>query len=413
MKIKAILSVIFIAILKMSYSQTGVFYYSDSVSDRPNVHIIDMKEATDKSIYLLGESKNTGFDSSAVWFGRIDAKGKMLNQVSRGTDVESLKKIFLSSEEKALYIGNKPSYTGKPQSFSNYYTKEGKPKDLSVMALSYPIILGDAVSSNNTIYAAQANQDKETKLFNLAIVKAPVDKYMPFNMCTIKSDFHEVPAAIAVNSKNEIIVACLRIGEQENSVPVIYKLDAEGKELWKFKPDVDFSFLNMALTLDSKEDILISFGYRDNVNYTSLSVIKKLNTKGEEIQTEFITDIKSNGMEKLKNGKILLYGGNFKAYDNRMIISRGCFTILNEDLSVSVADELNESDNPEKSFPKDVVLDNPICSEFMTGIQLVDGRILLGGRILLPDYTDVESIKESKRTNKAVVLFTNAEGKFR
>jgi hypothetical protein len=411
---KSILIALFALFCTAMNAQTGVFHFSDTESDRPYVHIIDMKEGSDKSIYLLGESKNSSFDSTALWYARIDSKGKLINQVSRGTDVEDLKRIFLVSDEKVLCIGNKPSYTGKPQSFANYYTKEGRPQDLSVMAMSYPIILGDAVqTADNSIYAVQANQNKETKLFNLAIVKAPVDKFMPMQINTIQSDFHEIPSSISLNDKNELIVACLRIGEQEKPIPLIYKLDAQGKEIWKYKPEVDAEFMNITTSFDSKDNVILAFGYRDNSNYTSFTILKKLNSKREEIQTEIISDIKSNGIVKLKNGKMLLYGGNFKAYDNRMIISRACFTILNEDLTVFKADEINEKDNPEKSFSTEVMIENPLSSEFMTAIQLNDGRISIGGRILIPEKTDAENIKEAQRINKALVLFTDSEGNFR
>lgn len=412
---KTLLLVILIVSTFSSAQNTGITLFLDMVEGRPHIQIVDIKEAKDKSIYLLGECKDQKFKETSSWSMHIDSQGGTIraNYEKEKVDVNDLKRLILSDIDNGLFVGNKNSDGGKLQSFTRLYDKNGAVKMISVMALSYPIILGDAINyDKNTVLIAQSNRKVTNNKFNITVLKAPIDHYLPIEIGVIPSDFNEVPTQIALNSKKEMIISCVRyLGKTMSNI--IYCTNENGEKLWEFEPKVDASFINSYLTVDKKDNIVFACSYRNSTSNLSSSVVLKLNQKGGFIKQDTIENIKSNGILTLSNGNYLLYGANFQPYDNRIVISRGAYRIMDSNLKIIKSEEFTPADIPGTKMESKAFDSNPISSEINNGIQLSDSRIIFGGRINFPLHFGSENEVTSDRANKAFVLFTTSDGKFR
>lgn len=404
-----------VIVFSVKAQKTGLLTFLDNIADRPHTHIIDLKEAKNHSIYLLGECKDDKFQQVSSWLSKIDTNGKTLiaNQADKKIEVKDLKRVILTADEAVLIIGNKDSEGGKPQSFSQVYDKDFNTRMIAIMALSYPIILGDAINFDpNTVLIAQSNRKKNNNKFNITLLKGPIEKYFPVEFATITSDFNEIATNVVLNSNKDIIVSCIRF-DGDKMMNIIYAINQKGEKLWEYLPNVASDFASSNLTIDKNDNLIFTSSYRNPTTYLSSTVLVKLSAKGTLVKQKSLANIKANGIMVLKNNKYLVYGANFFPYENRIIISRGGFNILDADLNEVLHEELIQTDIPTTMASIDFK-ENPISTEFNRAIQLFDGRIALGGRINYPkDFGSKTTEATAARNNQACVLFTTQDGKFR
>ena len=407
------ISIVLLFFCITTYAQkNGLIFFIDKIEGRPNAHIIDIKEGKDKSIYLLGECKDNTYKKTSSWYMHVDANGKKISAKHNDADVSNLKRFVLSKNENLLVVGNTESENGRSQSYTRLYDKEGNIKLLTVMAMSYPIILGDAINvDENQVLIAQSNDKVANGKYNVAILKTDIDRFLPMEIVSITSDFDEVPTKICLNSKKEMIVSCIRYNGESMS-NIIYCINESGSKIWQYEPKVDNSFLNSSITIDKNDNTIFTCSYRNASTYLSSSVVLKLNPKGELVKEEVFDNIKSNGITILKNGNYLLYGANFEPYENRIIISKAAFRIIDPNFKIVLTDELGQTDSPNSTLPTNIVTEMPVSSEFNNAVQLSDGRLIFGGRVNYP-ARDENDVLTPIRQNQACVLFTSADGKFR
>lgn len=408
---KHILGILFLVNLQFaSLAQTGIKIYTDTDLDFQNTHIIDMQEGKNKEIYLAGESKTDDFNSAVCWFSRIDPTGKQLATKLNGGQISDLKSIVLTENGNAMLLGNTKSTGGKSQTFSSNIDANGIRSSINVMAMSYAMIFGDAFPVNEqTFYATQADLNKETNLFNISIIKSGFLMYSLKPMVQIKSANHEIPTHLEVNSKGEFYVSAIRI-QGDETIPILYALHPDGTIKWEFQPSVSTDIENINFTLDAKENCIITTSYRDNTKGKCWTELIHVNTNGELITQKKINDIKANGVLCLKNGTIVLYGAHFQVINNTNIISKANYMLFDGQLNLQLKEELNEKDAPDVHFKEIDQQTSPSSSEFNCAIQLQDGRIAFGGRVLLAADLNYPS---ENRKNKALVLFTKSDGKYR
>lgn len=396
-------------------SQTGIFIFKDQIEERPNVQIVDIKEGANKKIYALGEAKDTDFKNPYPWFACIDSKGKLIssNYPHKG-NTSGMLRLILTPENRSMLYGNTEG-NGKSKPFSILVNDDGTSNSVNVMAMSYSMIIGDVVPfSNNKCIIAQSNRNKETGLYNIGLIKADNDKYLPIPFKTIVSDKHELISKILVTQEKNILIAGYQILDEDfNIKPFIYYVDSLGEKIWNYYPEFSTDFESNSLIQDTDGNFIIASSYRDKKAGPCKTVLLKLNSKGDKIDEKVIDDIKANGFLLLNNGKILMYGTHYQAYNNVMIISKANFFILNNKLEKQFSDEVGMFDDPDYNLPSLAVTAQPTSSEFNTGIQLSDGRIVLAGRVYMPDKVSADEILLSPRYNQPMILFMNDDGTFR
>lgn len=396
-------------------SQTGIFVYKDQIEERPNVHIVDIKEGADKKIYVLGEAKDKNFDNPYPWFACIDTQGKLISSIyPHKENTSGMLRLITASNKRLMLFGNIDD-NGKAKPFSILLNDDGSLNTFNIMAMSYPMILGDVVPySNNKCLIAQSNRNKETEIFSIGLIKAENDRYTPIPFKTLVSEKHELVSRIFVTREKNIIIAGYQILDDDfNIKPFVYCVDSLGEKLWDFFPEFPTDFESISLTQDVDGNILIASSYRDKTKGPCKTILIKLNAKGEKIEEKEISDIKANGLLLLKNGNLLMYGTHYQVYNDIMIISKASFILFNSKLEKQLTDEMGILDNPDYNLPSLAVTAQPTSSEFNSGIQLSDGRIVLAGRVYMPDKTNPDEILLSPRFNQPYILFMNENGTFR
>lgn len=412
---KTILSFLIVFYGFSSIAQTGIFIYKDQIEERPNVHIIDIKEGADKQLYILGEAKDKEFQNPYPWFARIDNKGKLIKSVYPHKDNTSgMLRLIIASNQRIMLYGN-TNDNGKAKPFSILLNDDGGTNTLNVMAMSYPMIIGDVVPySNKKSLIVQSNRNKETGVFNIGLIKADNDKYLPIPFKTLVSDKHELVSKVFLTKEKNILIAGYKIIDEDfNIKPFIYYLDSLGENLWSYYPEFSTDFENISIAQDKDGNILVASSYRDKKLGPCKTILLRINSKGEKTEEKIIDDIKSNGLLLLKNGNILMYGTHYQVYNDMMIISKANFFIFNSKLEKQVSDELGMLDNPDYNLPSLAVTAQPTSSEFNTAIQLTDGRVVLAGRVYMPDKVKPDEILLSPRYNQPMILFMNEKGTFR
>ncbi len=394
-------------------AQTGFFIYHDTVKGKPHIQINDIKEGSDKKLYIAGESKDENFELTSPWFMQVDGKGEMLHKSALSTEVSDIKRVILNKDQKSMLYGNTTSTGGKPQSYSALLTEEGHTTSINVMAMSYAMILGDAVPYSKTqTLVVQSNRNKETQLYNLNLIKAANDMYFPSGFATIESTYNEISTQVVTNRKKDIFIVGFRmIGEDLQ--PFVYATDSTGKKLWEAIPEIPAGFENLKIGLDKNENILVTAGYRNNNLGNCNTQLWKANASGKTIQQLDIPNLKSNGILLLKNGNVMIYGADFQIHDRRFIISKGSFVVLDDKFAIVKQDEMKKTDAPDADLAPLAMSAKPTSSEFNTGIQLSDGRIVLGGRITFPEFPEDEKILGCTYYNEACLLFLNEKASFR
>jgi hypothetical protein len=146
---------------------------------------------------------------------------------------------------------------------------------------------------------------------------------------------------------------------------------------------------------------------------TCWTKIWKFDNKGNLIGEVKIEDIKSNGQFLLKDGNTILYGTHFQIYDRRFIISKGSWVILDDSLKIIRADEMTAKDSPDADLTPLAMTAKPTSSEFQCGIQMTDGKIVLGGRVTYPEFPEESKILGCNHYNEACILILNDKGTFR
>jgi hypothetical protein len=76
-------------------------------------------------------------------------------------------------------------------------------------------------------------------------------------------------------------------------------------------------------------------------------------------------------------------------------------------------DEMGMFDGPDAFLPSLAMAAFPTASDFLTAIQLSDGRIACAGRVFMPSETSPEKVIGADRYNKAFLVLMSADGKFR
>ncbi len=175
----------------------------------------------------------------------------------------------------------------------------------------------------------------------------------------------------------------------------------------EFYPKYATDFESQTLAQDKDGNFLLSASYRDKTKGSCRSIVVKINSSGEQIAEQTFEDIKINGLLLLNNGNMLMYGTHYQVYSKMLIISKGSFVIVNSNFEKIASDEMGIFDLPDYNLPSLVATAQPTSSEFNTGIQLSDGRIVLAGRVFMPDKTSPDEILLSPRYNQPYVLFMN------
>ena len=129
--------------------------------------------------------------------------------------------------------------------------------------------------------------------------------------------------------------------------------------------------------------------------------------EGNKLRQIDIDSINVNAILTLKNGNILIAGYKIQKIDGK-IIEKAHYVIYDRTLKKVKSRTLGSADKPEVEFAS--IPNTGISSEYTTGIQLVSGKIVLGGRANLPINVKPDKMQAVVKATKYLIVILSSTG---
>jgi hypothetical protein len=406
---------IFLIILlssKLSFSQLGFILLKDTVPGMVHKQIKDIQETASKKLMLLGESKDESLNKTSPFLMETNNKGQLIRKIHFKNEVNNAKKIIpINATSNRLY-GMNNTVGGISKMYAQTIGKDTKATFESISSEN-SVVYGEVLPYSKThTFVIQSVRKPGSKIFNLNFIKTPNETYSEKPFSVHESKNTEMCMNAVLDKNKNFFIAGIKVID-DSITPFVYAFDSLGNERWTNFPKVDKGFENLKISLDKNNNVLFSAAYRNNKMGTCWTKMWKFDNKGNLITEAKIEDIKSNGQFLLKDGNTILYGTHFQIYDRRFIISKGSWAILDDSLKIIRADEMTAKDSPDADLTPLAMTAKPTSSEFQCGIQMTDGKIVLGGRVTYPEFPEESKILGCNHYNEACILILNDKGTFR
>ncbi|MCK4663669.1 MAG: hypothetical protein KAT68_12435 [Bacteroidales bacterium] len=405
--------VFLIFLYNLSLCQTGIFYFSNNSDKYPNNKFINLLEASNKEIYLLGKVSDKDYKISQAHFTRLDKKGNLLLQKTlQANSLYDLNNIILMPDQNIKIFGNEKTdnkYSPYIRTFNSNGTIKKSTNNVSV----YSTMINDVVVfDNENILITETKLGKSQKYnINIYLYNLKTDKQVWYKK--ISSELNEEADQIIIDNNNNIIILGKKYNDKLTAyVPIIYKLNSSGEKIWKKGLEVPDNFFSQSISTDTNGKIFYICNYsRESTGECETRIIS-ISSKSDIENYEILREISANGIIALNNGNFFIFGSNLLIYNNQ-VITKGKYIIINNKFEILTKDELSNNDFPDSKFIGSSKSILPSSSDLLSAIQLSDGRIACSGRIIMPKNLNPDKIANSPRFNNALLLIMDISGNFR
>jgi hypothetical protein len=414
-KISPIVATLFVLFPAILFSQTGVFWFGDSASPLLNKKIISIKENPDGDLYLLGKATDTSYSDIHPYWAVCDKTGKLKSQTILPTTNQfyELNNFTICSADRIRIWGSE--IVNKRLTMSlNTINPQGEIQGSDAMLTTTTTLTGDVCQLDKE-YAVLAKtvQSSSTGKYHISIYKYNVANDQQTWYKTLATEENEEASKVFALKDGSLIV----LGKMYNAdltaySTLIYKLSATGEMIWKKNFDSYESFYAQGISEGKNKNLIYVCSTGKEALATGSTKIFMLDSNGNTNSQKEISDIRANGVLTLKNGNIFLYGAHYQK-TGIYIISKATYKMFTPELKVVKEDEMGMFDGPDAYLPSLAMTAFPTASDFVTAIQLSDGRIACAGRVYMPAETNPDKIIFSDRYNKAFLVIMSADGKFR
>ena len=402
----------FIFSIHFSVGQLGFILLKDTVPGKVHKQIKDIQETSNKRILLLGESKDVKLTKTSPLLMEVNTKGQLIRKVHFTQDVNNVKKVFSINPSTSRIYGMNNLINGISKMYVQTIGNDIKPTFESVKGEN-SVVFGDAIPYSKThTFLVQSTRKQGSKIYNLNFIKIPNGSYSDIPFGSHESKYTEMCMNAVLDKNKNFYLTGIKLVD-DSIVPFIYAFDSLGNKRWEIYPKIEKGFENQKISLDKNSNVLFSAAYRNNKIGTCWTDIWKYDKKGNFIEQKNVENIKANGHFLLKNGNTILYGTHYQVHDRRFIISKGNWIIMDDSLKIVKSDEMNATDAPDIELAPIAIAAKPTSSEFHCGMQLSDGRIVLGGRVTYPEFPEEAKILGCEHYNEACILILNELGGFR
>lgn len=393
-------------------SQSKILYWTDTSTQFINHRIINMVEQNN-FIYALSRSQDEGFNEIRPSFSRVTTKGEKKNfTVYADAKVYEVKAIVPKPDGKIRIYGVATDQSNKFVPYLNDVSPEGKMDNTNYVMVGVPHFMGDAraVSATSCVYV-KSIRGSANQLFNSFVYRLDMANNDNIQWkCILSSTFNEESSRLWILPDTSVLVLVKRYTDASfiSYTSVLYKIDNSGKLIWskEFEDYPDFSEHNISA---SATNIYYVNSTGDERTGTSQSNVVKLNQAGEIEKVMALENINANGVLVLKSGKVLIYGGAYKP-DGNQFVEKGKVVLMSANLDKEKEREMGMLDAPDAELPGLAMTMKPTSSDFLTAIQLKDGRVVLGGRDYMPLQTHPDKILLSARANQNLMIFCDSNG---
>ncbi|MDQ3109833.1 MAG: hypothetical protein M3R17_08050 [Bacteroidota bacterium] len=415
MKNKTSLLAAFILFPAFLFSQTGTFWFSDTTSEFVNNRIISIKENSNGDLFLLGKASDGTYNNPCPYWAVCDKAGKLKSQSTLPTTNKfyELNNFTICSADRMRIWGTEIVNDRMTMSL-NTINATGQIQGSDAMMTNTATLTGDVCQlDKNFAVLAKTVQSSSTGKYHISIYKYNVqDDQQTWYKTLATEDNEEASKVFAMKDGSLIVLGKLYNEIFTSFISLIYKLDANGELVWKKTLNGYSSFYAQGVS-EGKNKSLIYICSTSNESVAECSTkIFSLDSNGTLIIMKETDEIRANGVLTLANGNIFLYGSRFQTI-GQYIISKGSYKIYDPSMKVVKEDMLGIADGPDAYLPGLYITMYPTASDFLTAIQLADGRIACGGTVYMPFETSPGKIEDSERYNRALLVIMDVNGNFR
>jgi len=361
-----------------SIGQTGIFYYPLNNPEFPNSSIVDLLEANDSNIKMLNFCSNAKFMNAEIQMITIGKTGESMDAST--VSIENLYNLIKleSSKPDGYRVFGNLLINKQYAPIQVLINPEGKEVSKTIETQVYSTLISD-ITSDATYYYILYTKSVKTEKFNISLNKLENATGKVEWLKKISSEQNEEADQLVVTKTGDIYILGKKYNDESTEyVPIIYRLDKQGNQLWKKGIDVPNNFSSQSFIVSNANEILYVCGYTKNPTGTCETRVVKLSAEGEELNSNSLVDFSANGIISLQNKNYLIFGSKFFV-DQKQVITNAKFSIVNDMLQEVTNKTLDENDKPDIDSKQT----SRTSSDFLSAIQLSDGRIAMAGRIYM------------------------------
>ena len=391
----------FLIISQFTKAQTSVFYYDDGNKNYPNNQVVKLLEAQNKDIYLLGKASDKKYQEINPYLIRVDKRGNLLSKkLIHSKSLNNLNGMILLPSQNIRIFGTSIN-NGKYYPYESTITPDGtiKTKDASFSVFS-TWVNDVKYSDNNSVLVVETKKVKTGK-FNISIFKDNTENDNQEWFRKISSEDNEEADQLLVLKNDDIIILGKKYADDLKSyVPIIYKLNSDGNQIWKKGIDVPRNFFSQSITVDNNGILYYMCGYTKETTGLCETRLITLSSENEELKHKTYQNISANGILALDDDCFFIYGSNLLVKNSR-VVTKAKYIIFDKNFKIISEKQLGNKDVPDSQFIKNKQKISPTNSDLLTAIKLSDGRIACAGKVFMPD---MKCVKNSMRRNNALLL---------
>jgi hypothetical protein len=384
------------------YGQTGISYFMPSDAELTNSNAVSISQANNGNLMLLILNSDPNYLSHSL---QILNKPLNISDITKSdlvvNNLHDLVSIELKGINEYAIFGN----TTVNKSFEPFQLNiSGKGEVLSDIQLPqvYSTLISDVIVHNESFMILYSKVGKNN-LYNISLHKVNAENGNVEWLKVISSENNEEADKIVATPSGEFYVLGKKYNDEVTEfVPIIYKIDKNGKQLWKKAIDVPSNFNKQSILSLNNEELLYVCGYTKNPTGFSETRVLKLSNTGEEMEGNSLKDFSANGIIEISNESFLIYGSKF-IVNTQQIVTKGKFVILDKKLVELAEKTLDENDKP------DVLLKTKTktSSDFLCAKKLMDNKIALAGKVFVPTSNNIEN-----KINVPLLMIINKDGTY-
>jgi hypothetical protein len=381
-------------------AQTGIFYYSPENLQNMHAKIIDIVETEYSQLILLTSTHEMNYKNPQMIYIIADNAGK--NNLSKQIPIENLydltalKKV---SPNKNIVFGNL-TLNKQYQPFHLSIDNQGQTGKMDKESSVFSTLTSSVIEANGYIYILYTKNGKNER-YNISLHKIEASTNKVMWLKKISSEQNEEGSQIQIANNGNIFILGKKYNDKVSDyLPVMYKLNPEGEQIWKKGIEVPNNFNSQSFFVLPNEELIYFCSYTKNQSGFSETRLTHLSSLGDEKSYNSINEFSANGMIFLKSQKILLYGSRFYV-NQKQVITKAGYLLATPNLMSDFTKILDANDKPDA----DLNLNWQTSSDFTAAQELSDGRIALGGKVFMPN-------KNNTKHNSPLLMLINADGSY-
>ena len=382
--------------------QTGIFYFLPTDATLTNSKVVGISQANSENLMLLIFNSDPNYLSHSIQIFNKPLNNNAITKtdltINNLHDLVSLEKK--GKNEFALFGNTTLNKSFEP--FQLNVSSTGEVLSNIQLPQVYSTLISDVIVHNESFMILYSRVGKNN-LYNISLHKVNAETGNVEWLKVISSENNEEADKIVATLTGEFYVLGKKYNDEVTEfVPIIYKIDKNGKQLWKKAIDVPANFNTQSILNVNNEELLYVCGYTKNPTGFSETRVLKLSNTGDEIEGNSLKDFSANGIIEISDETFLIYGSKF-IVNTQQIVTKGKFVIVNKKLVELVEKTLDENDKP------DILLKNKTktSSDFLCAKKLTDNKIALAGKVFVPASDNPEN-----KINVPLLMIINKDGTY-